>query len=123
MTNGEKYLKDGVEKENLAVELVHFLDREYQNERHCYTKIVPEYIVKFFEEQIKPTLSEDEKVILKVISESCSKIYRDLLGHIRLDYKSQHRDGLCGEEIRSFDNLFQFIKNGEEYEISDLLEE
>lgn len=66
MTNSEKYLKDGVDVDNLCLEIATEYARVsavdwYQN--------IGGAIKRFFEKQVKPTLSEDEKFILKNIKQ------------------------------------------------------
>ena len=64
MTNGEKYLKDGVDVEELAHEIMRY---ELKEVVMMYPEKDADRIARFFEEQVKPTLSEDEKVILRNI--------------------------------------------------------
>lgn len=62
-------------------------------------------------EQAKSTLTEDEKVILGNLHEEYKHIKRNEMGnlYVGVDY------------FGMYDNLFQFIKNGEEYSIEKLL--
>ena len=98
MTNKEKYLKDNVSVEELAMELAHHIQK-----RFCTS--VEQDIKSFMKEQTKPTLTEDERVILRNIdTERYPKIARKdkQLGIINV-----YTDGLYW---LPFQNLFQFIK-------------
>jgi len=94
MTNVEKYLKDGVDIEELYKDL-----KEECGNRAIY----PESMKRFFKKLIKPTLTEDEKVILRNI-ENYKEIGRDNDGDLYLQYN-------CKCFINSFfGHLFQFIQ-------------
>lgn len=73
----------------------------------------------------KMNLSENEKTILKSINTSkFDRIFRDSKGDLFLRYSKNYirliRD--C-YNFEVFSDLFLSIKSGEEYKISDLLEE
>lgn len=103
MTNAEKYLKDGVDIEQLARNLGFFLENTIEFGWQ-------DSIVNYFKQKTKPTLTEDERVILRNIGDDCISLIRKN-GEI---YFHTEGHGI-------FPNLFQFIKEGEEYEISELL--
>lgn len=70
------------------------------------------------ETKAKPTLTEDEKVILRNTSYTFNTIKRNNFGWLELY-------DICVDEWKECqfkDELFQFIKNGEEYSIKELLE-
>ena len=107
MINADKYLKDGVENiESLIKDFFHFVGCIEDSNRY-------NNIYQFFLSEVKPTLSEDEKVILRNIEcfkESYStmdKIHRTKDGDLYItkfwiDF---------GEEARlPYKHLFQFIK-------------
>lgn len=105
MTNAEKYLKDGLENiESLIQDYFHFIGCIEDSNRY-------NTIYQFFLNEAKPTLTEDERVILRNLHEEYKHIRRNEMGnlYIGVDY------------FGMYDNLFQFIKNGEEYEIEELL--
>ena len=92
MTNAEKYLKDGV-KEQLIKEL----------------SIYGGELNEFFEEQAKPTLTEDERVILRNL-DSYTKIGRtekDVAGYTDVYIEDENA---CESLFMFKSNLFQFIK-------------
>ena len=108
MTNADKYLKDGVDVEELATEineLMLFCQNYAQPFRAC--------LVEFFNKPLKPTLTEDEKVILRNALESgADAILRNDKG-----IYFHTKPGIKG----IFGNRFQFIQHGEEYSIKELL--
>lgn len=69
VTNGEKYLKDGVDINQLASEMC----KEYYEDTSL---TIPLLLCTFFDKEIKPTLTEDERVILKNIGEDCISLMR-----------------------------------------------
>lgn len=119
MTNIDKYLKEGVSVEELARKI----------DQYCYDNETPdedtglsteELVAMFFEEEIKPTLTEDERVILRNLNkEEFTHIGRHYLGDLFLKYKA----GTILNEynFEAYTHLFQFIQEGEEYSIEELL--
>ena len=110
MTNAEKYLKDGVSVEELAKEVELYIAEEYPT-----SFIFPKSIENYFKAEAKPTLTEDERVILRNINiNEYNYIARNEQGSLFLVYKSQQVRGLsCTSYIfgQIFGtNLFQFIK-------------
>ena len=112
MTNKDKYLKDNVSVEELAgaitKELSYFDDLSY------YSENMEQAIIEFLNEQAKPLLTEDERVILRNLPKQIKKIRRD-------KYKVKEPDMNYGmlemvEEDNKYwtapvlSHLFQFIK-------------
>lgn len=108
MTNAEKYLKD---KDNVSVEefsqkLGNYIKSREMNE--------PTLLINdFLNMKIKPTLTEDERVILRNIK-PYTHIYRDggnlfvLLCDKEIDYSNTKIDWHIG--FKAYNHLFQFIK-------------
>lgn len=114
MTNKDKYLKDGVDVEELRKEFEDW----YAITRRANTPA--NYLVEFLNETVKPTLSEDEKVILRNIDKKIKYITRDKSGYL---YITEQSFSMLALSFSIYNHLFQFIQLGEEYKISDLLEE
>jgi len=100
MTNANKYLKEGVDVRKLAEELYNYLTN-IETEG-----AITETIEHFFGASCKPTLSEDEKVILRNINDMYVIIRRDDGGELYFD----RSDGYCFNSVRIFNHLFQFIQ-------------
>ena len=70
---------------------------------------------KWLDTEVKPTLTEDERVILRNI-----KGYTTIIRNVENNIQVENGDGsfacLC-----AFNNLFEFIKIGEKYSIEELL--
>lgn len=117
MTNAEKYLKDGVDVKEFKTQLRRYLSSKGFNDLstgdYCFE------ICCFLKVEAKPTLTEDEKVILRHRPVDFEYIGRDSLGL----YISQFDDRAGSYCYWSFTNAFNNIAKGEEYKISDLLEE
>jgi len=102
MTNAQKYLKDGVSVEEFNKELF----------KNCATTGMFNYlntnaIIEWLNEQAKPTLTEDERVILRNIDEVYTEIDRTSNDYLEVSYKAE-------DNIRRFyglpyKHLFQFI--------------
>ena len=75
MTNADKYLKDRVDVEEFIGKIKNYFDCPYEG-GPC-TKSIE----NFFNQSVKPTLTEDEKVILRSINDRYTKIgvYDDIL--------------------------------------------
>lgn len=118
MTNAEKYLKDGADVEKIIDELT---DRicMWDFVRKENREIIANEILSFFEEKTKPILTEDERAILRHLK-GFYYIYRASTGELEATNK-EHT--WCGYELYFDDDVFQFIKEGEEYSIKELLEE
>lgn len=108
MTNAEKFLKDGVDGIRPLLDKCREIGaidsgREYR-------------IEQMLKEQDKPTLTEDERIILRNI-----KGYTTIIRNAENNIQVENEDGsfacLC-----AFNHLFQFIKLGEKNEIKELLQ-
>ena len=75
MTNKDKFLKDGVEIEELTSKLIEYAYKEKEGNLFKITK-------GFFSQEAKPILTEDEKVILRNIAKEYFKIGREACGDI-----------------------------------------
>ncbi|MBO7695928.1 MAG: hypothetical protein J6T10_25120 [Methanobrevibacter sp.] len=115
MTNAEKYLKDNVSVEEFANEIGTLISNGYsaganRKEFWCVNEVE-----KWLEEQVTPTLTEDERVILKNIKDHPKYIARQK-GYGLMAYDEAKRDGKTGwsydngRMMSSFSHLFQFIK-------------
>lgn len=72
----------------------------------------------------KPTLTEDERVILENINtEEWKVIYRTIHGNLELHTRVCDADEACGwTAFYGFNHLFKFIENNNQYSIKELLE-
>lgn len=106
MTNAKKYLKDGVSVYELASELYEFTNDI--EEKHKYLKGMMQ---DFFNTSIPPTLTEDERVILRNIDKRYKYLYRNNKGQLRItDFSYKEQPEKCGWDIFwGFDHLFQFV--------------
>ena len=100
MTNADKYLKDGVDVNELINKIKNYFDCPYDG-GPC-TKSIE----NFFNQPIKPTLTEDEKVILRNINaQEYLLIQRDKNDKCLFILK------LCGiVYFGQYNHLFQFIQ-------------
>lgn len=114
MTNADKYLKDGVDVEEFIGEFNDFISKQTESQSACVR------LAQFLKYPAKPTLSEDEKVILRNINKD---IYTIIGFDIHGLYLRSDNPNTCKEYsfYDMFNSLFQFIYDGEEYKISDLL--
>lgn len=106
MTNGEKYLKDGVDIKQMATEMVDYFNFP------PYEGIGEGNIEEFFGKEVKPTLTEDERVILRNIK-SYDTIGRTESGYLII--RDRHTipmedDEYAYNSMYSFNHLFKFIK-------------
>ena len=107
MTNGDKYLKDGVDVEEFVSKFEEYYDTKAEN--YIGTKI--DFLKAFLREAVKPSLSEDEKVILRN-AHSPNGTIAYYVGRdkdtknlfMRTKYDIYQYDWGC------FDTLFQFIQ-------------
>lgn len=109
MNYSEKYFEDEDEIEQFAYEMSSYMFDNlgyYEGDSNNLKKVIK----NFLKSNIKPILSEVEKVILENIGEDCISLMR-VNGSI---YFHTEGKGI-------FPNLFKFIKEGEEYEIKELL--
>ena len=102
MTNAEKYLKDGVDIEKMAEEMV-----DLWNFPPC-EGICPADIVDYFNMQTKPTLTEDERAILRNISYDSE--YKYIYRSLGMLYLSENERLTCADRLPGMHHLFQFIK-------------
>lgn len=100
MTNAEKYLKEGVSVEELIFDIINF---EKCWNRKDFDKEVKR-MKKFFFTSLTPTLTEDERVILRNIK-NFTTIIRNIEGNIQVENEDGSFACLC-----AFNHLFQFIK-------------
>lgn len=100
MTNADKYLKDGVDVYELIRAMTEFYMSGYSyNDNLTY----------FFNHKAKPTLTEDEKVILRHINTiNIDRIGRHDCGDLIL--LSKGGGFYLMTTYFNFDGLFQFIK-------------
>lgn len=109
MTNKDKFLRDGVSVEEFA----EFLKSKQPNNKYDMTF---HDIAWWLNAKATPTLTEDEKVILRNIVANHKTIFRDRGG----DLWTRDTDDEDWT-FYQFNHLFQFIQNEEEYEIEELL--
>ena len=100
MTNKDKYLKDNVSVEKLANEFQKWCIANNNIETQTYYN----EMVGFLNEHITPTLTEDERVILRNIAPLYKTIERDSDQDILVFSK----DGI--NTHLPYNHLFQFIK-------------
>ena len=124
MTNAERYLKDGVKLEDFIDFVFNEGNIRLDAKKDCsYIGVLDllHLLQKPFE-QLKPTLTEDERVILRNIKKDYTIVARDKAGNLFIATE-RDENGVRGHNALEFNRcLFQFIKNGEEYEIKELLE-
>lgn len=107
MTNAEKYLKVSVN------EFFSAIIRSQIDIGGLYS------LEKWLFDEAKPTLTEDERVILRNINANyIDTISRNSFGELILHYAGTDNE----VELHYLkEGLFQFIKEGEEYPINELL--
>ena len=108
MTNKDKYLKDNVSVEELIQNLTNYINK---TQKPTYEKI------KNFFEQKAQLLTEDERVILRSIDHDLRYIHRSN----ELLYFSCEKGHKLWLRSPFGYSIFQFIKEGEEYSIEELL--
>lgn len=113
MTNKDKLLRDDVSVEEFAKEFEAFcIMMKEENIVMTYKEEMKE----FLNCEIKPTLTEDERVILRNIKNN-KAIGRDKDNCLYFVSKGDGRFFVNS----TFGHLFQFIKEGEEYNIEELI--
>lgn len=112
MTNKDKFLKDGVSVEEFIQKLTNHINK---TQKSTYEKI------KEFLEQPAQILTEDEEVILRLFQKKYEKFGRNGYGNILFRNEIGEPYYLEKSVDILFKDLFQFIENGEEYEIAELL--
>ena len=110
MTNADKYLKDGANVEELAEKLGDDLFTTYKIEEGVSLLGITGHIKIFLKAEATPTLTEDERVILRNIElNRYNKIGRKLGGALYLkETTSVMLDSTFDDFFNS--SLFQFIK-------------
>lgn len=111
-TNAEIFLKEGVSVEEYCKAIDNYV------KGNGYSGRMSE---EFLNAPVTPILTEDERVILRNIdTRQYPTIKRTKIGEIIVISNAK-----CGDDIicylYCYDHLFQFIKNGEEYNIEELL--
>jgi hypothetical protein len=101
MTYAEKYLKDETTIDELCRDLAIYCSPTN------FSGLTRERIASFFEQKVKPTLTEDERVILKNIDKQYTHIVRKNDGFLGVTYKEGAITYFWGI---AFSDLFQFIK-------------
>ena len=115
MTNAEKFLKDGVDIKEIANGINEAVLDSYVDED------LVDSIYHWFETKAKPTLTVDERIILRNIKKDYTIVARDKAGNLFIATE-RDENGVRGHNALEFNRcLFQFIKNGEEYPIEELL--
>lgn len=101
MTNKDKFLRDGVSVEEFVNEFHNFCAKQNNNNA---SSIRPE---QFLSRKATPTLTEDEKVILRNM-----KCFGEIVRTIERDKKGDLLVLSCNfsNYITMYDHLFQFIK-------------
>lgn len=112
ITHADKYLKDGVDVEEFISDIEYNIgiaatisDITKPTGIFLYT----DDLKKFLNEQIKPPLVNDEKVILRNIDERFKYISRDVVS-IDLYISSEENCTGCYTACVEFDHLFDFIR-------------
>ena len=103
MTNADKYLRDGVDVEEFVSKFEEYYDTKAEN--YIGTKI--DFLKAFLREPTKPTLTEDEKVILRNIDKEIQYITRDKSGYL---YITEHSFSVVALPFSIYNHLFQFIQ-------------
>lgn len=107
MTNKDKYLKDNVSVEEI-VNAIYDWYREkimvLEPERSILID-QSEKLLKFFNAPITPTLTDDERVLLRNIKNDYDTIERTSFGSLKI---VKNNEGYT--DFYEFNHLFQFIK-------------
>lgn len=107
MTNADKYLKDGVSVEEFRNAV---FSSSYVDTFETYKYIGNSSLYCFLKEHAKPTLTEDERVILRNLENTYKYITRKEQG-----LSIYEKEPLIGNRVGintylPYDHLFQFIK-------------
>ncbi len=134
MTNYDKIKSESIE--GIASLIATFEFKNIDECKKCFrynTFERWEEVIKWLHEEIKPTLSEAERVILENIDKDYKWIARDktenmLFIYHRKPYKNDYGNWLNGgtnHGLELFNHLFQFItwQDEEPYNIEELLKE
>ena len=111
MTNADKYLKDGVDVEEFIRDITDNIGIAIPNldtERKVSLGFYAHELNKWFETPVKPTLTEDEKVILRNIDDTK---HNDLvIKRCKNENLIIYNGGNWAWQIDIFNHLFQFIQ-------------
>lgn len=102
MTNGEKYLKEDIVVRNLINEFADFCARQING------KASSERLEQFLSKEATPTLTEDERVILRNITYDSE--YKYIYRSLGMLYVSENEKLTCVDRLPAMHHLFQFIK-------------
>lgn len=107
MTNAEKYLKDGVDVEEFVKDIFNPINKATNTTFEYTPYINSKELKKYLKKEIKPYLTEEERVILRNIDEVYTEIDRTSNDYLEVSYKAE-------DNIRRFyglpyKHLFQFI--------------
>lgn len=110
MTNKDKFLRDGVSVEEYCKAIDNYI------KGNGYSGRISK---EFLNAPVQPILTKDEKVILRNIDKIFEYIGRTKNGtlFLRIEMFSKIDD----RAFHFYNHLFQFIKEGEEYSIKELL--
>ena len=103
MTNKDKYLKDGVDVCDLIRKIANYKPK-LETSDNVYA-----IIQEFFASEVKPTLTEDEKVILRNIKEPYKWIRRTSSGELQIGSEELERSQWI-ITLSCYPHLFQFIQ-------------
>lgn len=114
-TNADVFLNSNVSIKDLTNAMAQYSPiRDYIKK----DTIILDLIEMFLEEDARPNLSEDEKCILNNIGNSFTTIFRTTSGVLGLGCED---DGTSVKLNQFKDHLFKFVKDGEAYNIEELL--
>ena len=117
MTNKDKFLRESVSVKEFAEELALSIILSIPIKDKTVGTI-SDKVISFLNKPIIPTLTEDERVILRNIN---TNYYPTIKKTGRTLYIVSKEDTYKEIEYMFKDHLFQFIKEGEECEIEKLL--
>ena len=108
MTNKDKYLKDNVSVEEFIEALTYELSG-WDNKTYSYG--MEDTIRNALNKPIKPTLTEDERVILRNMPQKeWNYIFRDNMGNIQFEHLKANGAPNSIGRADWYNHLFQFIK-------------
>lgn len=103
MTNADKYLKEGISARKLFIEF-----KRYGIRHKCYLET--DEFEEFMQEEVKPTLTEDERVILRNIANGFVRVGKDEWSKNFYAKRKIVENAADYEFLTCFNHLFQFIK-------------
>ena len=111
MTKLEKYFKGEIKPQEAYYLLFEFARYFSLLPMNNSDDIIDAYakIIAFLHQPYKPSLTEDEKVILKSMPHLKS-VSRNRENDIWFTYQEEQKYGVNGESILGFNHLFQFIQ-------------